>query len=114
MLSQSINNSLNKAANRHINFIYTLKSGLVEQHFKSNVEAYLPRQDFLERKRLSRTNKQPLGYPTMNIILTANCQICASTYNDSVPALASVLTDLASKTEIPCISRDGFYYTLQF
>ena len=27
---------------RHINFIYTLKSGLVEQHFKSNVEAYLP------------------------------------------------------------------------
>ena len=33
MLSQSINNSLNKAANLHINFIYTFKSGFVKRIF---------------------------------------------------------------------------------
>ena len=37
---------------------------------------------FPGEKRRSRTNKQPLGYPTMNITLTANCQTSQALYND--------------------------------
>ena len=69
---------------------------------------------FPGEKRRSRTNKQPLSYPTMNIILTANYQIAQTLYNDSVPALARIFTYLACRAGILYISKDGFYYTLQF
>ena len=38
----------------------------------------------------SRTNKQPLSYPTMNIKLTEIAKTAQALYNDSVPALARV------------------------
>ena len=62
---------------------------------------------FPGEKRRSRTNKQLLRYPNMNIKLTEIVKPAQALYNDSVPALARVFTYLAKQKFPTFIKMDS-------